>query len=139
MATLFLRQYRLQGSIGVLPVEKEALQDIIIDVECTIDARRPAQTDCLQNTLDYASLKSCLCAVVKTRHYDLVETLAMRLLSQIHCQFQVQWVRVSVGKPEAFSDTMLAGVVVDSCDLKGDRDDSGIAISGRVAGAADTH
>lgn len=121
MAVLFLRQLIVPASIGVLPSERQQLQELVIDVECVVDAWQASQADHIQETVDYASLKDCVVQCIAMQHYVLVETLAVRLVSTIHQTFQVQRCQVTVGKPAAFSDVALAGVTVDTSELKGDR------------------
>lgn len=103
----------MQASIGVLPHEKQHRQTILIDLEFAIDIAKAAKKDCLTDTVDYAAVKNAIHAVVDRQHYQLLETLASRIVTELKQQFALEALRLSISKPDIFADMASVGVVVE--------------------------
>lgn len=98
---------------GVLDHERRDGQRFVIDLTLGLDTRLAAETDDLKNTVDYGTLVAQVKAAVETDPVDLVETLADRVARVCLSGRRVEWVQVTVHKPEApieapFSDVALS-------------------------------
>lgn len=113
MNKIFFRQLTMPASIGVLPHEKQHRQTILIDLEFAVDIARAAKNDCLTDTVDYAAVKNAIHAIVDRQHYQLIETLASAVVTQLKQQFALQALRLSISKPDIFADMESVGVVVE--------------------------
>jgi len=101
-----------RGHHGVFEFERRQGQTFVIDLVIGADTRSAARTDDLKDTVDYGSLTAKVKACVETDPVDLIETLAQRIADVCLLVERVEWVRVTVHKPEApieatFSDVAL--------------------------------
>lgn len=97
---------------GVFEFERREGQTFPIDLVLGVDTRPAAASDDLQDTVDYGSLVAAVKAAVERDPVDLIETLAQRIADVCLLDARVEWVRVSVHKPDApieatFSDVVL--------------------------------
>jgi dihydroneopterin aldolase len=84
---------------GVLPEEKERGQDFLIDI--TLELERPCDDDSLDSTVDYAWAASEAARIATATSYDLIETLATEIASEMLRSPVVRAAQVSVRKPSA--------------------------------------
>ena len=108
-----LHGLRARGHHGVFDHERRDGQRFVIDLTLGLDTRLAAETDDLKNTVDYGTLVAQVKAAVETDPVDLVETLADRVARVCLSGSRVEWVQVTVHKPEApieapFSDVALS-------------------------------
>ena len=89
------------GHHGVLPEERRQGQRFLVDLELALDTRPAAWSDDLSRTVDYGSLAQRVHDAVASDPVDLIETLAERVAGLVLDVEPVQWVRVTVHKPEA--------------------------------------
>jgi dihydroneopterin aldolase len=89
------------GHHGVFDHERRDGQRFVIDLTLGLDTRLAARTDDLKNTVDYGTLVAQVKAAVESDPVDLVETLAARVAGVCLSGRDVEWVRVTVHKPEA--------------------------------------
>src|SRR3954451_23301324 len=92
---------RVRGFHGVLPEERRDGQDFIVDAALSLDPRKAAAPDALDDTVDYGVLAADLAEVVAGEPFDLIETLADRLATVCLSHPLVFEVEVTVHKPGA--------------------------------------
>lgn len=71
-----LRGMRFVGRHGVELEERMEPQPIEVDVELEMDLARPAETDELEDTIDYAAVFTLVGEIVEGRSFRLLEALA---------------------------------------------------------------
>jgi dihydroneopterin aldolase len=98
---LVLRGLRAFGHHGLLEQERRDGQSFVVDVELGLDTRQAARDDDLTATVHYGLLAQRLEAGIASEPVDLIETLAQRLADICLDQPRVDWVDVTVHKPEA--------------------------------------
>ncbi len=98
MAEITLTGLRARGFHGVFEHERRDGQDFVVDA--TLHVSDPARDD-LALTADYGVLAQHLSAVVTGEPVDLIETLALRLLSVCQATPGVCAAEVTVHKPQA--------------------------------------
>ncbi len=86
---------------GVLEHERRDGQVFLVDLTLGLDTRPAAASDDLRDTVDYGSLVGQVKAAVESDPVDLVETLADRVARTCLSDPRVEWVRVTVHKPDA--------------------------------------
>ena len=101
MDEIALTGLRVRGFHGVLPAEREAGQDFLVDAVLSVDTRAAAASDDLTQTVDYGVLAARLADVVAGEPVDLIETLAARLADVCLADPRVISVRLTVHKPSA--------------------------------------
>ncbi len=97
---------------GVFDHERRDGQRFVVDLVLGLDTRAAAAADDLHRTVDYGTLGAAVHAAVQSDPVDLIETLAQRIADVCLADGGVQWVRVTVHKPDAplpvaFSDVAL--------------------------------
>ena len=99
--TIRLTGLRVRGHHGVLPEERRAGQEFVVDVALSLDLRRAALSDDVADTVHYGELAEQLAAVVAGEPVDLLETLATRLAEVCLQDGRVTGAEVTVHKPSA--------------------------------------
>ncbi len=92
---------QLRCIIGIYPEERREKQDIVIHVELDAELGRAVETDCIDDTVDYKTLKKRIIHEVEQSQYLLIERLAGRVSELCLEDPKVNAVRVQVEKPGA--------------------------------------
>ena len=92
---------RVHGRHGVLPDERRAGQDFVVDAVLHVSLAAAAASDDLADTVDYGALAQALATVVAGEPVDLIETLAERLAAVCLADPRVSGAEVTVHKPSA--------------------------------------
>jgi len=100
------------GHHGVFDFERREGQVFKVDLLLGFDTTIAAQTDDLQDTVDYGSLVAAVKEVLENDPVNLIETLAGRIADACLDDSRVEWTEVTVHKPDApieatFSDVAL--------------------------------
>jgi dihydroneopterin aldolase len=98
---LALRGLRAVGHHGVFDHERRDGQEFVVDAVLGLDTRAAGRADDLSLTVDYGRLSQQLVDAVASEPVDLIETLAQRLADLCLAQPLVEWVEVTVHKPQA--------------------------------------
>ena len=101
---IFLKNYRVQASIGIHAHELAKRQLVIINVELFFDATQSVQADQIEQVLDYDFLPTAIKQLTKDRHFNLQETMCEEILAACLAAPGVIAARVSTEKPEAYAD-----------------------------------
>ena len=97
---------------GVFESERRDGQTFVIDLALGVDSTPAAASDDLRDTVDYGSLVAQVKAAVEKDPVDLIETLAQRIADVCLWDARVEWVRVTVHKPDAPIDARFADVAL---------------------------
>ena len=100
------------GHHGVLDHERSDGQVFVADVVLAVDTRKAADSDDLQDTVDYATLVVRVREAIETDPVDLIETLAARIAYTCLNDTRVRSVEVTVHKPHAPIDATFADVAL---------------------------
>jgi dihydroneopterin aldolase len=101
---LTLRGMRFVARHGVRPQEKVEPQRFEVDVILHADLARAAETDALDDTVDYSALHELVAAIVTGPAFDLIEALAGAIARAVLAATDpalVDAVEVRVRKPDA--------------------------------------
>ena len=113
MDLIYLRDLRIETVIGIFDWEREIRQTVVIDLEMGADIRRAAQTDAIEDTLDYKSVAKRIISFVSESSFQLVETLSDRIARLIVTEFDVPYVKVVVNKQGAVRGSRDVGVIIE--------------------------
>lgn len=98
---ILLTGVRARGHHGVLPEERVAGQDFVVDLELVLGLDVAAATDRVAATVHYGELAEAVVAAVERDPVDLIETLAQRIADVALASVLVERVVVTVHKPAA--------------------------------------
>ena len=89
------------GHHGVLESERRDGQEFRVDVVLGTDIAEAANTDDLSNTVDYSVVAERVHAVLVGEPFDLIETLAARMVDACRDLRGIQYMEVAIHKPSA--------------------------------------
>jgi 7,8-dihydroneopterin aldolase/epimerase/oxygenase len=95
---------------GVFPEEKKNGQLFVLDIDVEYDASVAASTDNLQDTLDYGAVAVAVRDAVLGEPVELLEALALRVITAIFAFERAEAATVTVHKPDVAMPVELAGV-----------------------------
>ena len=113
MDIIFLHDLRVEALIGIWEWERRIRQTVVIDLDMAVDIRRAAQSDAVEDTLNYKQVAKRVQQFTAAADFRLVETLAERIAGIVQDEFGVPWVRVRVCKPGAIRGARDVGVMIE--------------------------
>ncbi len=113
MDTIFLEDLNVETVIGIWDWERKIRQTVVINLEMAADIRKAAETDNVEDTLNYKAVAKRVQQFVADSEFQLVETLTERIAAIVNDEFGVPWVRVRVSKPGAIRGARDVGVVIE--------------------------
>ena len=113
MDIVFINDLRIETIIGIYDWERKVKQAISLDLEMGADIRKSAETDAIEDTLNYKAVAKRLMAFVSESEYQLVETLAEKITEIVLTEFNVPWVKLTVHKPGAVRGSRDVGVIIE--------------------------
>lgn len=99
--------------VGVSPEERSMKQRLSVDLEFLIDARKPAATDSLRDTIDYAKVAAAVADVCGSQPFHLIETIAERIAERVLSEFPTAGTKVLVRKISPVSEPGVEFVSVE--------------------------
>ncbi len=113
MDLIYIRDLKIDCVIGVYEWERRVKQTVILDLDLGADIRRAAQTDHIDDTVNYKAVAKRLMAYIGASEFQLVETLAERAAEILLQEFNLPWVRVRVNKKGALRGATDVGVIIE--------------------------
>ena len=113
MDIVFINDLRIEAIIGIYDWERKVKQTISLDLEMGADIRQAADTDAIDDTLNYKAVAKRLIAFVEASEYQLVETLAEKIAAIVLSEFSVPWLKLTVHKPGAVRGSRDVGVIIE--------------------------
>ncbi len=113
---IYLCGMTFEGHHGVTDEEREAIQEVQLDVELRLDLAVAAASDDIQRTVDYGAVFEICRQQAEEHSFRLLEALGAAVANAVLTQFgQVAAVTVDVRKPGVPIDGVLdhAGVRIE--------------------------
>jgi dihydroneopterin aldolase len=98
--TIELSGIELRGFHGVLEHERREGQRFLVDLELDLADTTAAETDRIEDAVDYRDVVAAVLEVSDAQAYNLLEALAAALAEALLTRFPVTRVRVRVRKPD---------------------------------------
>lgn len=111
--TIFITDLLTQGVIGINDWEREITQDILINITLKFDLKKSAQSDNIEDTLNYKTLTKLIIKYVENSEHYLVETLATEIARICIVKFGASNVKVRLEKPGALRFAKSVGVEIE--------------------------
>lgn len=110
---VFIEGLQVEALVGVYAHERDAVQPLLLDIELGYDNRKPAASDDVADTLDYAGVCARARQLVAEREPQLLETLAEALAADLLRSFDATTAKVRIRKPLAAQALGAASVGVE--------------------------
>ncbi len=101
MAIIRITDLKLKTIIGINAWERTTKQDVILNLQLNFDSSKAAQTDNINDTIDYKALKKRIIELVKASKFFLLEKLVEEVLSLIMSDPKILQATVRIDKPKA--------------------------------------
>jgi len=109
---IHIRDLSIRCIIGVNHDERTVKQDVVINVILFTDTRKAGQTDALEDSVDYCTVKKAILSLVESSEFLLIEKLADEIAKVCLDDSKVQKVNVTVDKPGALRYTRSVAVEI---------------------------
>lgn len=113
MDIVYISELRVDTVIGVYDWEREIRQTVVLDLEMASDNVRAAQSDSIEDALDYAAISARLQAFIEASEFQLIETLAEQVATLLRAEFAISWLRLRLSKPGAVASAKEVGVQIE--------------------------
>lgn len=110
---IFINELRIETVIGIFDWEREIKQAVVLDMELATDIRKAAETDHIDDTIDYKTLTKTVISFVEASEFQLVEKLAEKVCELIRKEFNVSWIRLRLNKPGALRGASDVGILIE--------------------------
>lgn len=110
---IFVEELTLETIIGIYPFEKVMKQKVVFDIEIYTSVIKSAQTDAISHTVDYKLLTDKITDFVINSKFNLIETLATKVIELILQEEYVSKVKLKVKKPKAIKSAQNVGVTLE--------------------------
>ena len=109
---IHIRDLTFRCIIGVTQAERRAKQDVVVNITLWADLRQAAQSDRIEDTVDYSAVKGQVLADGERSSFFLIERLAQQIADICLADGRVQRARVLVEKPSALRFARTVGVEI---------------------------
>ncbi|MEM7027764.1 MAG: dihydroneopterin aldolase [Pseudomonadota bacterium] len=113
MDKIYIKDLRIDTVIGIYDWERRMKQTVILDIEMATDIRAAANSDNIEDTLNYKDVAKRLLAYVGESEFELVEALAERITEIILSEFNTSWVKLTLNKKGALRGVRDVGVIIE--------------------------
>ena len=113
MDIVYIRELEIKTIIGIYDWEREQKQIVSLDLEMASDIKKAADSDSIDDALDYKSVAKRLIDFVEKSEFMLVETMAERVADIVLHEFGVSWLKLRLGKPGAVTGSRDVGVIIE--------------------------
>ena len=113
MDKIFITDLRVDTIVGIYDWERKIRQTVSFDLELSADIARAAASEDIADTLNYKTLSKAIEAFVAGSKFLLVETMAERVSELIREEFSVKWVKLTLHKTGALSNSRDVGIIIE--------------------------
>ena len=99
-------------SIGVHDFEKEKKQQIRFNIEIDINPLLKAAENDLKSIVNYENVISKVKSITHKKHYNLLETLAEDIFTNLFLNKNIMKIKLRIEKPEIIKNTSSVGVEI---------------------------
>lgn len=112
MNFIFIEGMQLEASVGVYAHEQLGPQKLLMDLRIGLRQTSFAD-DHIDATIDYARVVKRVRELSLTKHFNLLETLAEFLITELGREFKPRSVHIRLAKPAVLKDVAQVGVSIE--------------------------
>ena len=109
---LRINQLSVNAIVGVHPWEKQQAQQLLFDIEFTLDTSEAARSDDLRHALDYQAVCERLSQRLAASRFELIEALLADVADWLFAQFECKALSITVFKPSAIKQARSVSLTV---------------------------
>lgn len=113
MDIIYIHGLQCTCRVGVWDWEKRIDQTLVLDIDLATNIKPAAESDDLQDTLDYKKISDRVIEYAQANTFDLIETLVERLAGTILEEFNVPWVRIKLDKGGVVKNVNHVGILIE--------------------------
>ena len=98
--------------IGIHDFEKEKKQQIRFNIEISVNPLLKATENNLDNIVNYENIINKIKLITQKKHYNLLETLAEDIFSNLFISKNIIKIKLRIEKPEIIKNTSSVGVEI---------------------------
>lgn len=102
MDKILIRNLKIYAYHGVMDEEKAKGQYFIFDIDAFVDISKPCESDCVEDTVNYALMVDCISKTFTAQKNDLIERAAERVAKALFESFKkISELKILLKKPDA--------------------------------------
>ncbi len=113
MDTIFISELRIETRIGIYPWEQQAKQTVQLDLEIGLHGKHAADSDRIEDTIDYAKVVAAIKKLFAEQHFSLLEHAAESIANLVIKDFKAPWLRVSIAKLAPLAGVKKLGISIE--------------------------
>lgn len=98
--------------LGFYQWEKKQKQKLLVTIEITLDVKKAAKSDHLDDTIDYDAIDCMIRDLLRGKHFHLIESFAEAVASALLQKWPKSTVTVMVDKPLAIAHAKKISVII---------------------------
>ena len=113
MDTIFISELRIETRIGIYPQELQVAQTVQLDLEIGLRGSHAAQSDRIEDTIDYAAVVAAIKQLFAQQHFSLLEHAAESIAQLVINDFKAPWLRVTIAKLTPLAGVKRLGISIE--------------------------
>ena len=113
MDTIFISELRIETRIGIYAQELQVQQSVQLDLEIGLRVKHAADSDRIEDTIDYAKVVATIKKLFAEQHFSLLEHAAESIANLVIRDFKAPWLRVSIAKLAPLSGVKKLGISIE--------------------------
>ncbi len=113
MDIIFLGGLEVETIIGIYDWERKKKQTVVLDIEMAFDIKKAAESDDINQTLDYKAVTERVVSFVEKSEFFLVEKLIEEIAAVLRTEFPIPWVRIVLNKRGAITRAKDVGIIIE--------------------------
>jgi len=118
MDTIFISELRIETRIGIYAQELQVPQIIQLDLEIGLRGKHAADSDRIEDTIDYAKIVNAIKKLFSEQHFSLLEHAAESSAGMVIRDFNAPWLRVSIAKLAPLAGVKKLGISIERGEKK---------------------
>jgi dihydroneopterin aldolase len=113
MDTIFISELRIETRIGIYAWEQQAPQTLQLDLEIGLRGKHAADSDRIEDTIDYAEVVAGIRKLFAQQHFSLLEHAAESIAQMVIRDFKAPWLRIKIAKLAPLAGVKQLGVIIE--------------------------
>lgn len=113
MDTIFISELRIETRIGIYAQELQVPQTVQLDLEIGLRGKHAADSDRIEDTIDYAKVVTAIKKLFAEQHFSLLEHAAESIANMVIRDFKAPWLRISIAKLAPLPGVKKLGISIE--------------------------